>query len=419
MKIKLLFILLIFITGTEVGLATPEDLNITKKSVLNIINAMTDNNGQLIGYGTGTGFLINSKGYLLTNNHVIAAEAGLNSSLLVVDGDSIAEENLKPAKLIWTSKEKDIAIIQATTISDRPTVKFIDTMPLIGSDIFAIGYPGVTTSHRLDAQNVEAVINKGSLSLLINEGINGIATQVLQHDVPINPGNSGGPLVDVCGSVIGINTAGVVSRGIQGVFYASHIQASMDILDRQNIAYEVNSTNCAMGTTGNSRDILWLSVLAVLVFLFTIAFSFRKPREKIICSIESYTQYLRRQGNNHSNTPQPINPTSPSQSKTWQLSGRVKTTNEKLELILTENELRQGITIGRNQQLCDYSIPEKKLSRKHLRLSYQKNGILIEDLNSGNGTYIDNQRLKPGKPKILNIGSHLNLANVITFRLNQ
>ena len=65
MKIKLLFILLIFITGTEVGLATPEDLNITKKSVLNIINAMTDNNGQLIGYGTGTGFLINSEGYFI------------------------------------------------------------------------------------------------------------------------------------------------------------------------------------------------------------------------------------------------------------------------------------------------------------------------------------------------------------------
>lgn len=433
-------VVLIVSLYSPLSFSASNDVLTSKQSVLNIVNLMFKN-GKVIGAGTGTGFLINAEGYLLTNNHVIAAaKRGVQTQLLVVDGDSAIEENLRPAQLIWTSESQDIAIIKVEGLSNRPVIKFANEMPPFGNDIFAIGYPAVTNSHRLDERNIEAVITKGSLSVIINEGVRGIATKVLQHDVAVNPGNSGGPLVNACGDVIGINTQAISidgGRGIQGVFYASHSDAAMKALAENNIRFERNTATCqtaiaratdaaneaADKAKDQSQYGIIASVFGILVALVAIVFSMRKSRQTVVRSVESYTQYLRRGGKARpSIVPKPVTPTqqkpkSPTPSKQWTLSGQVIATKEPLELVLTAVELRQGVTIGRSQQLCDYSIPEKKLSRKHIRLSLQNNELQIADLNSANSTYIDKHRVKPNAPQLLHVGSTMMLANVITLRL--
>lgn len=434
MKNKFYYTWLIFLLLTlgVTSCGNNNELSTSKQSVLKIINVMTKN-GKIVGAGTGTGFLINTQGYLLTNNHVIEAMAGTKAQILIVDGDNTAKKNLKPARLIWTSKTKDIAIIKVDNLSDRPILKFTDKIPSEGDDIFAIGYPAVANEHELNKEKIESTVTKGALSKVVSDGVEGIATKVLQHDVAVNPGNSGGPLLNSCGNVIGINTQAISASGdrlIQGFFYSSHISASIKTLKDRGIDFKLETASCQ--SKSNSNTGLYgviSSIIGIIIALIAIVFSMKKPRERIInsvkTSVESYTQYIRRTGKKpHNNspeepktviTPPPSSPPPP--VKKWILKGQVKTTKEQLDLILTETELRQGITFGRSQELCDYSIPEKKLSRRHIRMSYHSDGIQIEDLNSSNGTYIDGHRVKPSMPQVLKAGSTLNLSNLIVLKL--
>lgn len=403
-------------------------LDTNKKSVLKIINLMMTQDNKIKEGSEGTGFLINKQGYLLTNNHVIEAIEGTQARLLVVDGDDTSKENLKQARLIWRSKTTDLAIIKVDNLSQRPVLKFADKMPLVGDEIFAIGYPGVTSDRQLNKKKVKVVVTNGILSVVLEDGVEGIATTVLQHNVPVNPGNSGGPLLDACGNVIGINTQAIsrnAGRLIHGVFYSSHISASIKELNQKGIDFNLEKDSCQPEMTSGLYGVI-TSIIGIIIALIAIVFSMKKPREKIIKSVETYTQYLRRTGKrdpNHPHTKQPeaktIITTAPpsSATKNWTLTGQVKTTKEPLELILSDAELRQGITFGRSQKLCDYSIPEKKLSRRHIKMSYHSKGIQIEDFNSSNGTYIDAHRVKPSKPELLKTGSTLNLSNVIVLTL--
>jgi len=430
-------------------LAAPEPIITAKKGVLNILNIISDREGNIIAVSTGTGFLINSNGYFLTNNHVIASDGNSKSILLVVDGNSTAEENLKPAEVVWVSETMDIAIIKAQGISERPNIRLTDVIPkLVDNNIYAIGFPGVSNSHQLDEESVAASINRGDLTRIIDRGVEGIETKVLQFDVSVNPGNSGGPLLDACGRVIGINTQAISTdngRIIQGVFYASHIQAAMEALKGENIDFEQDSTECIteIASVNNASQAasraaeeksnygMIASIFGVIVALVAIIFSMKKPRERIVHSIESYTQYMRRGGSSSTSSPpkkQKIHSipkakkapslSPPPNSKQWILSGSIMRTGELLSLTLNKNELSKGVILGRNRDLCDYSIPEKKLSRRHIRLLYKDHDIWVEDLGSANGTYIDNRRVKPNLPQELSFGSELNLAEAVVFTLS-
>ena len=421
MKNKFYYNWLIFSILT-LGIAScsnKSELSTSKQSVLKIINIMTKN-GKIIEAGTGTGFLINSQGYLLTNNHVIEANRDTKAQLVVVDGDNTATKNLKYARLIWSSKKIDIAIIKVDNLSKHPILKITDKIPPIGSDIFAIGYPGVANEHQLNKEEIESTVTKGVLSKVVNGGVEGMATKVLQHDVAVNPGNSGGPLLNTCGNVIGINTQAISvsgGRDIQGVFYSSHIRASIEELERRNIDFKLETASCQTESRSGLYGII-SSIIGIIIALIAIVFSMKKPRERIINSVESYTQYLRRTGKKEENNfPEELKTIMTPLVKKWTLKGQVKTTKEQLDLILTETELRQSIIFGRSHELCDYSIPEKKLSRRHIRMSYHRDGIQIEDLNSSNGTYIDGHRVKPRMPQVLKTGSILNLSNLIVLTL--
>src|SRR5580692_1674782 len=168
-------------------------------------------NGQ-VQESLGSGFIVDSKGYIITNNHVID-KADKIYVKLSTDPDS--QDLGRPARVIGVDKATDLAVIKIDTSEPLPTVKMgnSDTAQ-VGDWVEAIGSPFAL------AQTVTAGIISAK-NRTIDQGAPGQFQHFIQTDAAINPGNSGGPLLDMNGEVIGVNTAIYTqSAGYQGIGFA-------------------------------------------------------------------------------------------------------------------------------------------------------------------------------------------------------
>lgn len=148
--------------------------------------------------GEGSGSIISSDGYVLTNHHVVSG-GGNNAFIQVTlnDGRSL------PADYVASDAATDIAVVKIRDVSDLPVVQFGDSDELnVGQEVVAIGSPlglsSTVTSGIVSALNrpVRASDGGGESSLI----------DAIQTDAAINPGNSGGPLVDMDGNIVGMNS---------------------------------------------------------------------------------------------------------------------------------------------------------------------------------------------------------------------
>ncbi|MEN9687139.1 MAG: hypothetical protein RL381_151 [Actinomycetota bacterium] len=151
------------------------------------------------GGATGSGFVIDSSGYILTNNHVIASSvaSGGNITVRLNDGSSF------DAKVVGRDSSYDLAVLKIVGASLK-ALQFGDSDKVaVGDSVIAIGSPlgltGTVTLGIISAKNRAVTAGESESE---NSFIN-----ALQTDAAINPGNSGGPLVDATGSVIGVNSA--------------------------------------------------------------------------------------------------------------------------------------------------------------------------------------------------------------------
>jgi putative serine protease PepD len=151
------------------------------------------------GGSTGSGFIIDSRGYILTNNHVIASSAMSGGDIRVRLSDGFSYD----AKVIGRDSSYDLAVIKIVA-PNLKALQFGDSDEVaVGDSVIAIGSPlglsGTVTLGIISAKD-RAVTAGGddAESAFIN---------ALQTDAAINPGNSGGPLVNSTGAVIGINSA--------------------------------------------------------------------------------------------------------------------------------------------------------------------------------------------------------------------
>jgi putative serine protease PepD len=150
------------------------------------------------GSGTGSGFFLDSDGFILTNNHVV--ESAARSGTITVE---LSDGKKYRAKLIGRDGPYDLAVLKIDVVG-APTLQLgnSDTVQ-VGDAVIAIGSPlglaGTVTSGIISSKNRAVTTGGGSgESSFIN---------ALQTDAAINPGNSGGPLVDATGAVIGVNSA--------------------------------------------------------------------------------------------------------------------------------------------------------------------------------------------------------------------
>jgi serine protease Do len=167
----------------------------------------------------GTGFLVSTDGYILTNNHVIEGADFITVTLY--------DKRTLPAEVIGFDATTDVALIKIAA-DKLPRVPLGDSdKARVGEWVLAIGNPGFDEASTLDFTVTGGIISaKGRplnvLNAATENGAGNFAIEdFLQTDAAINPGNSGGPLVNIRGEVIGINTAIASSNGFnQGYAFA-------------------------------------------------------------------------------------------------------------------------------------------------------------------------------------------------------
>jgi S1-C subfamily serine protease len=166
--------------------------------------------------GTGSGFVLNSEGEILTNNHVVSGAAQLTVKM--------ADQKVYQAKVLGTDPRNDLALIKISAGHKIPALHLGDSDNLVvGQKVLAIGNPfgfeGTLTTGIVSSINRSIQTEQERL-----EGM-------IQTDAAINPGNSGGPLLDSHGNVIGINTAIYGSQGSVGIGFAMPINKAKSMLE--------------------------------------------------------------------------------------------------------------------------------------------------------------------------------------------
>ena len=148
--------------------------------------------------GSGSGFVWDDKGHIVTNYHVVQPVVGSRSAEITV---SLRDKNLA-GTLVGAAPELDLAVIRVTTAkTDLKPIQVGGSADLeVGQKVFAIGNP-FGLDHTLTTGIVSA------LGRTITSVLNTPIEDVIQTDAAINPGNSGGPLLDSSGRLIGVNTA--------------------------------------------------------------------------------------------------------------------------------------------------------------------------------------------------------------------
>jgi putative serine protease PepD len=150
------------------------------------------------GGGTGSGFVIDPDGLVVTNNHVVAGANGSQISVTFSDNRTV------PARLVGRSGSYDLAVLKVSARNLKALPLGNSDSVVVGDPVIAVGSPlglsGTVTSGIVSAKDrpVTAGARGGDDSSYIN---------AIQTDAAINPGNSGGPLVDLDGEVIGVNSA--------------------------------------------------------------------------------------------------------------------------------------------------------------------------------------------------------------------
>ena len=170
--------------------------------------------------GSGSGFLIDDEGRILTNYHVVqgdAAEIEVN-----FPGDEQGERY--KAKILAADQLNDLALIQIQGDYDHPWLPLGDSDHLkVGQKVLAIGNP-----FGLQGTLTTGVISSLGRSI---ESQDGFLEDMIQTDAAINPGNSGGPLLDSSGAVIGVNTAIYGPGGNIGIGFAMPISRAKPLLE--------------------------------------------------------------------------------------------------------------------------------------------------------------------------------------------
>jgi serine protease Do len=171
-----------------------------------------DQRGGGVQESLGSGFIVDPKGYIITNDHVVD---GADKIYVKLSTDPDSTDPGRPARVIGVDKATDLAVIKIDVGEPLPTVKLGNSDNVqVGDWVEAIGSPFALS------QTVTAGIISAK-NRTIEPGQRGQFQHFLQTDAAINPGNSGGPLLDMNGNVIGVNTAIYTQSGdYQGVGFA-------------------------------------------------------------------------------------------------------------------------------------------------------------------------------------------------------
>ena len=252
-----------------------------------VVNINTVSGRDPLGVGgraTGSGFILGAEGYVVTNNHVVAAAQQIEVRLS--DGREF------PADVVGRDPSTDVALLalRASGIGDLPSVYLGDSDALeVGDWVVAIGNP-----FGLDHSVSHGMISAKERVLGV-----GIFDDFIQTDALINPGNSGGPLFNMRGEVVGVTTA-IISQG-QEIGFAVPINMVKDLLPnlRENGRLERGWLGVVIDESRRATSALTRAAVVKDVYRGSPAASAGiRPGDRFLAvngrPIESYLQLLRR-----------------------------------------------------------------------------------------------------------------------------
>lgn len=170
------------------------------------------------GQGEGSGVVIDEKGIILTNNHVVSGATEVE----VVFND---DHRSMTGEVLGTLPEKDLAIIRVEA-KDLTPIEIGDSSSLrLGDEVVAIGFPlglgGPTVT--------KGIVSATNRDIEVGGADTGSLKDLLQTDAAINPGNSGGALIDLDGRLVGINTAAAQAGSAENVGFAIPVDAAIPL----------------------------------------------------------------------------------------------------------------------------------------------------------------------------------------------
>jgi hypothetical protein len=402
--------------------------------------------GKTAPIGSGSGFVINDEGIVATNNHVVDPRGlpkGVKLAAIVVPDGGFEENQLRRAEVLWASPEVDLALIKVDGLKRPPVVISTlgpDVAPEQGDDVYAVGFPGAA-----DAGGTSGLIKSTLTSGVVGKLLVGRADPkekdrpIIQHNAAVNPGNSGGPLFNECNEVIGINTfvpssqMEIVKEGervtasgaaISGIYFSPHISTLVEVLKSKNITFTGSDQKCVAAPPGQSPMIYVYIGVAALLAAASMVLALRRPRERVVQVVETYSQMLRRKGGSAAAAAArrdgaigagPAAGGAPAPEAGWVLSG-FDAEGRTVRVTIGDTQLaraQKGLVIGRQRSLAELLLTDGSVSRRHARVVPLDGGIGIIDLNSSNGTMIDGRRLAPyADPVPLRAGDSLTLGDV-------
>ncbi len=364
--------------------------------------------------GTGSGFLLSkvrdsNEFYYLTNWHVIDGATGVS-----VNFSRNGKVITYVAQIVDASVELDLAVLRIKPYEGELTdFHFLPVAPREirkGEEVAALGYPGtadILTSGLSDPAFYETTLTQGAVSKVYRAAWNrnGRKLQIVQHTASINAGNSGGPLLDTCGQVIGLNTAGSIvhegDRGANNTFWASSANTIASYLKDLNVPFSTVTSDCGAKSTsssggGGEED------MPIIVYVATALLGVGAVIGIVVVVMKSKTSgkgsssSARKLGSSRSAGGKPI------------LEVRTKSGDR---FSLSSGQLKAGATVGRSSEHA-VQIDDENVSRNHARLDLRGRALQLTDLGSTNGTYVDGTRLKPNTPVQVNTKSDIRVGDV-------
>ena len=214
---------------SSIEINTNDDINtvaaVAKKSMGSVVGITTVQIQRDIFWdreveGVGSGFVVDSNGYIMTNSHVVGDGKAKRINVLLENGETYE------AELLWNDRVLDLAMIKIDA-------KGLEVSDLGNSDELQVGEIAVAIGNPLGLE-FERTLTSGFISGLnrsIRVDQHNSIDNLIQTDASINPGNSGGPLLNSKGQVIGINTVKIKSQVAEGLGFAIPINIAKPIID--------------------------------------------------------------------------------------------------------------------------------------------------------------------------------------------
>lgn len=230
----------------EINITPKDDITaveaVAKKSMKSVVGITTTDTvedfifGERQIQGVGSGIIVDSKGYILTNAHVVGDGGAQNITVMFENGDK------KPAKILWSEKVLDLAVVKVEG-SNYPAADIGNSDALdIGELAVAIGNPLGLDFERSVTSGIISGLNRTIQIDQYNKVEN-----LIQTNAAINSGNSGGPLLNNKGEVIGINTLKL--QAAEGLGFAIPINIVKPIIDQ--VIKEGKYTSVYIGIVGD------------------------------------------------------------------------------------------------------------------------------------------------------------------------